>query len=169
MGTAVAEGSPVSVPVLRKDGSPAASTLVDVDDLQMVGQHTWRLSSHGYAVRSAMEGGRKQTIYLHREIGGTPAGLATDHVNGDRLDNRRSNLRTATPGQNNANGQDRPRRSGYRGVYWHRPSKKWVSQISVKGRLRHLGLFDDPEEAAKAYDLAAREAWGPYARTNGLA
>lgn len=160
----------VSVTIYRGDGTPVGQTLIDPDDLAKVSRNTWRLSHHGYAVRSESGEDGRQTIYLHREILGTPKGLITDHINGDRLDNRRFNLRVATRGQNNANGMDRSRRSGYRGVYWHGiSSKRWVSQISVDGRLRHLGLFEDPREAAKTYDAAARAAWGQFARTNGFA
>jgi hypothetical protein len=157
------------VPILRRDGTCVAWALLDAADRANFGRHAWRLGSNGYAVRSETTGGTKRTIYLHREVAGTPPGVLTDHVNGNRLDNRRANLRVATRGENNANSRDRPRRSGFRGVYWHRQAGRWVSQISVDGRLRHLGLFDDPEDAAMAYDLAAREAWGPYARTNSLA
>ena len=111
----------------------------------------------------------KTIAYLHREILPPPPGLLVDHINGDRLDNRRSNLRTATPSQNNANSRDRPRKSGFRGVYPHRPTGRWIAQVSVAGRPQHLGIFDDPRDAARAYDLAAREQWGPFARTNGFA
>jgi hypothetical protein len=157
------------LPILRRDGTRIAWTLVEPEDAVRFGSHTWRLSSDGYAVRSESDCGKKQTIYLHRMIARTPAGSITDHINGDRLDNRRKNLRVASSSQNNANAHDRPRRSGYRGVYHHRPTGRWVGQISVDGHLRHLGLFEDPEQAARAYDLAARVAWGTYARTNGFA
>ena len=110
--------------------------------------------------------GTKKTIYLHREIAGTPPEMLTDHINGDRLDNRRSNLRLANPSQNGANSADRQRQSSFRGVYLHKPTGRWVAQISEGGRPRHLGIFDTPEEAAAAYDLAATQKWGAYARTN---
>ena len=157
------------VPLQRRDGTVIAHALVEASDYARVAKHVWRRSSDGYAVRSETSNGTKRTVYLHRVVAGTPPGWVTDHINGDRLDNRRANLRTATPAQNAANSRDRPRRSGLRGVYWHGQARRWVSQISVNGRLRHLGLFDDPEDAARAYDVAARDAWGPYARTNGLA
>lgn len=108
----------------------------------------------------------KQTIYLHREIAGTPVGLITDHVNGDRLDNRRANLRIATPSQNGANSSGRQRKSPYRCVYQHKPSGRWIAQVSEGGKPQHLGIFDTPEEAAIAYDLAALTRWGQFARTN---
>ena len=153
----------------RRDGQIAGHTRVDTTDATLLSQWTWRLSSDGYAVRSETRNGSKKTIYLHRVVIQAPPGTIVDHINGDRLDNRRANLRLVTPSQNNANGRDRPRRSGYRGVYPHRPTGRWIAQISVSGRVRHLGIFDDPLEAARAYDLAAHEQWGSFARHNGFA
>lgn len=139
---------------------------MDPDDHGPCSRHTWRLSSDGYAVRSETRGGSKRTIYLHREVAGTPPGMLTDHINGDRLDNRRSNLRVATRSQNGANSADRPRQSPFRGVYPHKPTGRWIAQASDGGRPQHLGIFDTPEEAAAAYDSAATQRWGDYARTN---
>jgi hypothetical protein len=158
----------VHLPVLTPGGG-VTLTLVDPADADRLAHRSWWLHPDGYAASDITSGTGKVIAYLHREILAPPPGLVVDHINGNRLDNRRANLRVATPSENNANSRDRPRRSGYRGVYWHRQAERWVSQISVNGRLRHLGLFDDPEEAAKAYDVAARAAWGPYARTNGFA
>lgn len=154
------------IPLLARDGMVVAWTRVDADDYGQHGKHTWRLSSDGYAVRSETKGGKKQTVYLHREVAKTPLGLLTDHANGNRLDNRRSNLRVATRSENGANSADRIRQSGYRGVYFHRTTGRWVAQISDGGRPMHLGIFDTPEEAAAVYDLEAERRWGDYARTN---
>ncbi len=161
--------TPQHVPLISAAGDVIAHATVDPGDHHELSQHAWHLHSDGYAFRRVGSGPAKTLEYMHRLVLNAPAGSLVDHVDGNRLNNTRSNLRLATPSQNNANSRDRPRRSGYRCVYWHRQAERWVSQISVNGRLRHLGLFDDPEEAAKAYDLAARATWGSFARANGFA
>jgi hypothetical protein len=152
-----------------RTGDLTAFTKVDLEDGEWANRYRWRLHSDGYAVRTGSWCGRPRTVYLHREIARPRRGEVVDHINGDPLDNRRSNLRRASTSENNANSADRPRMSGYRGVYWHEPSGKWVSQISRLGNLVHLGLYESVEEAARAYDQAARELHGAFARTNGYA
>lgn len=155
-----------TLPLLNRHGDIVAFTTLDAEDLPWASQWTWRLSSDGYAVRSEVRDGKKRTIQLHRRLVGTPTGLVTDHINGNRLDNRRCNLRVATYSQNNANSRDRQRKGKYRGVYWHGRAHKWCAQISVNGHVRHLGLFEDPEDAAAAYDAAAKDAWADFATLN---
>lgn len=97
----------------------------------------------------------------------TPAEPSTDQFTGDKLDNRRSNLRCATIEQNNSNAADRSRRSKYRGVYWQKNAGKWIAQIPEAGKIRHLGIFDDELlSAAEAYDQAATALRGEFARLN---
>ena len=146
-------------------GGGITLTLVDAQDAHRLAHHQWWQQGDA-ATDLVTHDGSKTISYLHREIQPTPPGLLVDHINGNRLDNRLANLRCATPSQNNANSRDRPRRSGYRGVYPHCQTGRWIAQISIAG-LQHLGLFDDPADAARAYDIAARAAWGPFARTNG--
>lgn len=90
-----------------------------------------------------------------------------DHINGNGLDNRRENLRLATHGQNAAN---RPKRSDskspYKGVERNPRGLPWRARICVNYKKRHLGLYPTAEEAARAYDAAAVEAWGPFANLN---
>jgi hypothetical protein len=113
----------------------------------------------------------RRNVYLHHFIiGDPPPGMVVDHINGDRLDNRRANLRFCTLAQNKQN--SRPYRGGtsrYKGVSWKRTGKgtgKWLARIRVDGKDIHLGFHKEEEEAAKAYDTAAIRYYGEFARTN---
>jgi hypothetical protein len=111
--------------------------------------------------------GALQTIWMHAVINGTPKGLQTDHINGNTLDNRCENLRTATSAQNQHNqGKRKSNKSGYKGVYWNKERGKWQAQIALDSKVRSLGRFDTAEKAARAYDQAAREYHGEFARLN---
>jgi len=137
--------------------------LVDPGDLAAVSRHTWGVTQENY-VRATIDGER---VFLHRWLTGAGAGQVVDHVNGDPLDNRRSNLRVCTTAQNLAN-KKRPstNTSGYKGVVW-RPSRgKWEAAIQPRSGYRFLGRFDDPWEAAQAYNAAAIELYGEFARLN---
>jgi hypothetical protein len=90
-----------------------------------------------------------------------------DHANRDRSDNRRCNLRPVTRRQNQCNVAKRQSNtSGYIGAHWSREHKKWMCQISVNGKRKHLGYFANKEEAAKAYNKAARKYHGKFATLN---
>jgi hypothetical protein len=118
-----------------------------------------------YALRATRRpDGGQTTIRLHNFLTGW---RYVDHINGDGLDNRRSNLRQATQATNNRNQAIGVRNnSGYKGVCWHKRAGKWCAQVSVGGRRIYLGLFVDPTEAARVYDAAAREVHGEFARVN---
>ena len=105
---------------------------------------------------------------MHRLILGCGPGEEVDHRNGNGLDNRRGNLRPATHALNQANVRRVRAKSGFKGVSrWVRPSPRpWRAHITVKGRMKFLGAFATPEEAARAYDAAARELFGEFACTN---
>lgn len=88
-----------------------------------------------------------------------------DHIDGDPSNNRIENLRVATNAQNGRNrGANSRNKSGWKGVSWDEPRKKWVAQIGVDGKCVHLGRFNDIKEAAEAYMFAALELHGDYAR-----
>jgi hypothetical protein len=91
-----------------------------------------------------------------------------DHRNGNGLDNRRSNLRKATIAQNNMNRPPQSRNtSGFKGVFWFpKGNKNWRAMVRHEGRLIHLGLFHTREDAAAAYDAAAIDLFGEFARPN---
>lgn len=150
--------------------------LVDDADYDLVMRYRWRcqeqsrgpgLKPHGPYAIATIPGSGNKSILMHVLITGR---IGTDHGDGDGLNNQRCNLRPATNGQNKANSQKYAgaTKSTYKGVYWQSRGNwgRWAAQIRVNGHLRSLGVFTDQIEAARAYDAAAREAWGEFARPN---
>jgi len=143
--------------------------LVDDEDLFLVAGKKWHVSSRGYACRHEGRRPTREYVRMHRLILGTPNGVSVDHINGDRLDNRRANLRIATQFQNVGNMRlPSHNTSGFKGVSWDRANKKWRSVIHPLGRQLTLGRFDDSRDAARVYDEAAIKYFGPFARTNQM-
>lgn len=94
-------------------------------------------------------------------------GMEVDHINGDTLDNRFSNLRLCTSSQNGANAKLRSdNKTGYKGVRWNKNNSNWNAYIQEDGKFKHLGCYDTAEDAALAYNRRAIELWGEYAWTN---
>ena len=148
-------------------GREIARTIIDTEDIQKIINYTWCLSGNGYAV-SWVDG---RMIYLHRFLSSTPEGMNTDHINTERLDNRKSNLRYATNAENSHNIVSTRGSSKYKGVCFLKtkkwPLKKpWLSYITCNKKKKYLGYFATQEEAATAYDNAAKELFGEFAKTN---
>lgn len=143
------------------------TTTVDDADAPRVLRHEWHASesAKGRVYARAWVDGRH--VYLHRFVARAPRGLLVDHANADTLDNRRENLRLATPSQNGANTRT-PERivTRYRGVSWEARRGKWRARISIGGRDVYLGSFEHERDAAHAYDRTARSAFGVFARLN---
>lgn len=131
-----------------------------VDDADYDWLNQWKWCYHlGYAKRRS-SGGRSgsQILFMHRVINETPGGFVTDHINRDKLDNRRANLRTATKRLNAANtGVAVNNTSGVKGVYRRSDGKKWFASIMVEQKTIYLGCFDEISEARKAREHAERE------------
>jgi HNH endonuclease len=91
-----------------------------------------------------------------------------DHINGKKADNRIGNLRLASPAQNTVwRKLNKNNTSGFRGVSWFKPAKRWSSRIKVGGKHISLGYYEDAVRAAEAYDMAAVKHFGVFAKTNG--
>lgn len=153
---------PVAVAIELKAGVAA---IVDAADYPAVAKHHWtahRGNTTTYA-RALIDGTR---ILLHVFLMGAKEGCTVDHANGNGLDNRRLNLRHATPSQQMRNIHGGRGRSLYKGVSWANRQRKWVATISVDGKNRHLGYFDVEDDAARAYDAAARLHYGEFACLN---
>jgi hypothetical protein len=145
--------------------------LVDDERYEDLVGYRWRLkhARRGGAsvVAAPRRNGKQRHIALHRLVVGAPAGTMVDHIDGNPLDNRRDNLRLANNSLNQANRRKSSRKSSkYKGVCRHRQLGKWQAAICVNGQRRYLGVFDHEEAAAKAYDAAARQAFGEFARPN---
>lgn len=142
-----------------------AVTLIDEADLPLISGARWHAYHNGNGLTTYAKS--YSMGLMHRAILQPPSHLEVDHINGNGLDNRRSNLRLATKAQNQANRRpSRTNTSGFKGVSPHAQVRKWKAEIRVAGVRHYLGLFNSPEEAAQAYDCAAFQHFGEYARLN---
>lgn len=142
--------------------------MIDDCDEELVAQHSWhaRQGVRPYVQSSIKTGSGWQNVLLHRFILRPPLALFVDHVDGNPLNNTRSNLRLATPAQN-ASHRTRPNRGRYIGVY-KSASGKWAAAINPSGKTIYLGVFDDEVMAAAAYNDAATQVFGKFAGRNEL-
>ena len=138
-------------------------TMVDAADFEWLSQYRWSACGVGenlYA-RAFHEG---KHLLMHRLIMNPPPGMVVDHKDGNRLHNRRCNLRNCTPQQNQLNTRPHRKTKQFKGV--SPCGDKWQARIGYRGEQFFLGVFDDPVEAAKARDRKAVELYGEYAWLN---
>lgn len=145
--------------------------LVDDEDLERVSRYRWRAVKPYrifYAKRDIQQDGQRTAEYLHRLVMEARPDQAIDHINSDGLDNRRSNLRFATQSQNNMNSRKskKVKTSQFKGVHWYKRDRKWVAKIMKNEKTIYLGCFTSEQKAALAYDQAAQELFGEFARPN---
>lgn len=141
-------------------------TLVDDDIFDWLNQWRWHITN-GYIIRKQYgkrgENKKPENIYIHRLIMGTPNGYVTDHINGNKLDNQRDNLRIGTQSQNMMNrGKQKNNTSGYKGVHWNKQHQKWQAVVKFDGKQKHLGYFDNAFLASLAYIKGAKELYGEF-------
>jgi len=147
------------------------ATIIDDFDFERLNQHKRHVVKiHGiwYAARHLlMKSGKRKKIYMQNEILKCKKGELIDHIDGDGLNNQRSNLRVATHSQNMRNSKiPINNTSGYKGVYWSKEKNKWCAQIKIDYKNKHLGYFDNKIDAAKAYNEGALKYHGEFAHIN---
>jgi hypothetical protein len=137
---------------------------VDAADYEWLGRYRWSLFSGGYAARRNKEG---KWVLMHREIMQPLEGMVVDHVDRNKANNCRFNLRVCTPVENQHNRAKRPGTSSrFKGVSYVSRFGKYRVVFQFNGHCFWLGYFDDEVEAARAYDRKAVECCGPFARVN---
>lgn len=148
---------------------------ISPEDYDHLCRRRWHIGPTGYVcgwerVYSAdKKTSRAKTITMHRLIMKPPNGMHVDHINQDKSDNRRENLRLCTPLQNTHNqGPRRNSSSGYKGVYWSKKDKRWYVQLHVEKKKSTFGFFKKVEDAVKRYNEVAIEYHGEFAYINKL-
>ena len=141
--------------------------IIDLEDYDRVNEFKWQAAwdktvkhtKRFYAIRERLvkESKSPKTIRMHRFILNAQKGTIVDHINGNGLDNRKSNLRFVSPNVNSVNRHDFDYKSSkYQGVSWHKESKLWFSRITINKKTYSLGYFKSEEDAAKAYQNALK-------------
>lgn len=146
------------------------ATIVDDSDYEWLSKLKWRAHNP-----SGKEGGSFYVLTgykgtaMHRMITDCPKGMHVDHINGDSLDNRRSNLRICTHQENMRNRKPlltKRSKSKFLGVDLNRSGKKWTARIGLNNKKIHLGTFSNEFDAARIYDMHAKAAFGRFAHLN---
>jgi hypothetical protein len=138
---------------------------ISEQDYEELSKHRWYLSE-GYAITSI----NRKTVRMHRLVMNAPKNKQVDHINHDRLDNRRENLRLCSKRQNSYNSSKYSNnKTGYKGVFYRKRSpnhkKCWLAGICVSGKQINLGAYYTAEQAKEAYSRAATKFFGEFAHT----
>lgn len=136
--------------------------IFDLDDYEKIKDVTWVKGTKGYIVGKTK--GDRKSIRVHRIIMNCPKGMVVDHINHNKLDNRKSNLRICTVGQNNLNKCPYSNRSEKTGVSWYR--NKWRVSITINKQDIYLGRYDKYEDAVQVRLDAEQKYFGEFAYTN---
>lgn len=147
--------------------------LVDDEDFERLNKFRWaaqksKKSTTYYVGRRIEEAGKSINYMMHWAVIGKPENeMVIDHIDGNGLNNQKSNLRKCTQRQNLMNRPgDADSTSKYKGVDYKPSSKKWRVQITENRKKKHIGCFNTEYEAALAYNEAAKRCYGEFARLN---
>jgi hypothetical protein len=143
--------------------------LIDDEDFDLFNKYAWyiKVCSHtNYLVRSMTGKDHSKREYFHRKIM-NPGKNHIDHIDSNGLNNRKSNLRPCSRSKNMQNSKKpKNNKSGYKGVHWCKEHKSWRAKIMVDGKAIYIGSFKNKEDAALAYDVAAKKYHGEFANLN---
>lgn len=157
----IIDGDVARVPLTR-----GLVATIDAEDAERIGRVNWSAikdrNTH-YARRFSTKNGTKSHVLLHRVIANAAPGQFVDHIDGDGLNCRKSNLRIATRQQNAWNARPRNNASGFKGV--RKLRGRFDARITVNGEVLFLGCFDTAEQAAQAYAQASARLHGEFGRT----
>lgn len=149
---------------------PNTFTMVDDADFEIFSKWRWAAEMGRYTFyvfRHTYPDGNHIRFALHREIMDCPLSSLVDHIDGNGLNNQRSNLRLATHSQNQINRRvQKNNKSGFTGVSWNRARKKWTAHIFGGPRKKGLGSFSLLEDALKARRNAEAAFYGEFSRAN---
>lgn len=143
--------------------------IVDDEDYERLNKFTWRIKRDGYPSRNPpKENGKQRVIPMHIEILGKRDGYEIDHINRNKLDNRKENLRFVTHAQNCRNSYNTRGKSKYKGVAWISRLNKWRARININKKQYYIGFFENEIDAAIAYNQKAVELDSEFAYLNEL-
>lgn len=135
---------------------------IDDEDFPLIAHLKFHASERRFGRYYAAAKIKGKNVYLHRILMQPAKGQVVDHIDGDGLNNKRSNLRICTQSQNVANSRSR---SGKLKGIWQIHNGRWTAQVAKDGKRYHLGYFSTPDEAFEAYKLAAKRLHGEFTRT----
>ena len=139
----------------------------DLEDYDKIKDYCWTINNNGYAIAHISDTTKK--VLLHRLIMNPPDKMYIDHINHNRIDNRKQNLRIVTIRQNNLNKKKSVyNTSGVTGVYYKKNNNKWIANISIDGKNKHLGCYETIEDAIKARKEAEEKYFGEYSYDNSM-
>lgn len=145
-------------------------SVVDYEDYVEFIKRNWTTKESGGKKFYAVFRNGKDILKMHRLITNCPDGKMVDHINGDTLDNRRSNLRVCSSHENQCNQKLNSRNaSGYRGVFWDNGRGKWCAKINCKGKQITAGYFESKENAATAFNFLSAKYHGEFGTYNKTA